>query len=157
MSDAVARLVDRVEIEELLARYSTALDSRDWHLLSTVFLPDATCDYGAGRHPEGLGAITDFIRGTIGDLDATQHLVGNVVIDVRGDEATADCYLISQHIRKGTAGGDHYFLGGRYSDRVVRTPAGWRISHRTLHRMWTSGNREVVRRPTEAAGGDPTV
>jgi hypothetical protein len=146
MSDAVARLVDRVEIEELLARYSTALDSRDWHLLSTVFLPDATCDYGAGRHPEGLGAITDFIRGTIGDLDATQHLVGNVVIDVRGDEATADCYLISQHIRENAPGGEHYLLGGRYADRLVRTPGGWRIAHRTLHRMWATGNRDVVRR-----------
>jgi hypothetical protein len=73
--------------------------------------------------------------------------VGNVVVAVDGDEATADCYLISQHIRQGTPGGDHYLLGGRYSDRVVRTPAGWRIAHRTLHRMWTTGNRDVVRRP----------
>jgi 3-phenylpropionate/cinnamic acid dioxygenase small subunit len=147
MSDALQQLLDRVEISDLLARYSTALDSRDWELLAEVFLPDAACDYGTLGNPRGLAAITDLIRGTIGDLDATQHLVGNVVAAVHGDEGTADCYLISQHIRRGTPGGDHYFLGGRYSDRVVRTPAGWRIAHRTLHRMWTSGNRDVVRRP----------
>ena len=147
MSDALQQLLDRAEISDLLARYSTALDSRDWPLLGTVFAPDAVCDYGTLGNPSGLDEITALIRGTIGDLDATQHLVGNVVVDVRGDEATADCYLISQHIRRDTPGGDHYFLGGRYSDRLVRTADGWRIAHRTLHRMWTSGNREVVRRP----------
>jgi 3-phenylpropionate/cinnamic acid dioxygenase small subunit len=147
MPDALQALQDRIEIGELLARYSTALDGRDWDLLSEVFLPDAECDYGTLGTPRGVEEITSLVRGTIGDLDATQHLVGNVVVTVRGDEATADCYLISQHIRRGTPGGDHYLLGGRYSDRVVRTAAGWRIAHRTLHRLWTTGNRDVVRRP----------
>ncbi len=147
MPDAVQVLLDRIEIGELLARYSTALDSRDWDLLGEVFLPDAECDYGSLGNPHGVEEITALVRGTIADLDATQHLVGNVVVSVRGDEATAECYLISQHIRQGTPGGDHYLLGGRYTDRVVRTPAGWRIAHRTLHRMWTTGNRDVVRRP----------
>lgn len=147
MPDALQVLQDRIEIGELLARYSTALDSREWAQLAEVFLPDAECDYGALGNPRGIEEITALISGTIGDLDATQHLVGNVVVAVDGDEATADCYLISQHIRQGTPGGAHYLLGGRYSDRVVRTPAGWRIAHRTLHRMWTTGNRDVVRRP----------
>jgi 3-phenylpropionate/cinnamic acid dioxygenase small subunit len=147
MPDDLQLLADRIEIGELLARYSTALDDRDWPLLADVFLPDAVCDYGSLGNPRGVDEITTLVRRTINDLDATQHLVGNVVVKVHGDEATADCYLISQHIRKGTPGGDHYLLGGRYSDRVVRTPAGWRIAHRTLHRMWTSGNRDVVRRP----------
>jgi 3-phenylpropionate/cinnamic acid dioxygenase small subunit len=150
--DVLQQLLDRAEITDLLARYSTALDARQWDLLGEVFTPDAVCDYGSLGTPQGVAAITALISGTIADLDATQHLVGNVVVSVDGDEATADCYLISQHIRQGTPGGDHYFLGGRYRDRVVRTPAGWRIAHRTLHRMWTSGNRDVVRRPT---GGEP--
>ena len=147
MPDDLQSLADRIEIGELLARYSTALDGRDWALLDEVFLPDAECDYGALGNPRGVDEITTLVRGTIGDLDSTQHLVGNVVVTVHGDEATADCYLISQHIRRDTPGGDHYMLGGRYSDRLVRTPAGWRIAHRTLHRMWTTGNRDVVRRP----------
>ena len=147
MPDDLQVLVDRAEIGELLARYSTALDNREWDSLAEVFTPDAECDYGSLGNPHGVEEITTLIRSTIADLDSTQHLVGNVVVSVRGDEATADCYLISQHIRQCTTGGDHYLLGGRYSDRVVRTPAGWRIAHRTLHRMWTTGNRDVVRRP----------
>ena len=147
MPDDLQALRDRIEIGELLALYCTALDERRWELLGEVFLPDAACDYGSLGRPDGVEEITTLIRGTIGDLDATQHLVGNVVVRVDGDDATADSYLISQHIRAGTPGGDHYLLGGRYADRVVRAPAGWRIAHRTLHRMWTTGNRDVVRRP----------
>lgn len=150
MPDDLRDLRDRIEIGELLARYATALDERGWDLLGDVFLPDATCDFGALGRPRGVAEITALVRDTIGDLDATQHLIGNVVVRVDGDEATADCYLISQHVRAGTPGGEHYLLGGRYADRVVRTPAGWRIAHRTLHRMWTTGNRDVVRRPGQA-------
>ena len=61
MPDALQELLDRVEIGDLLARYSTALDSRDWDLLGEVFLPDAVCDYGALGNPQGVDAITALI------------------------------------------------------------------------------------------------
>lgn len=147
MADRLQELLDRVDIGEVLARYCSALDARDWTGLEAVFTPDAGCDYGALGNPHGAAEIASLIRSTIGDLDATQHLIGNVTVTVQGDTATADCSLIAQHIRADTPGGDHYLLGGRYSDRLVRTPEGWRIAHRTLHRIWTTGNRDVVRRP----------
>ncbi len=147
MTDRLQELVDHVEIGDVLARYCSALDSRDWAGLESVFTADARCNYGALGNPHSAAEIASLIRSTIGDLDVTQHLIGNVTVAVLGDAATADCYLISQHIRAGAPGGDHYLLGGRYSDRLVRTPEGWRIAQRTLHRMWTTGNRDVVRRP----------
>lgn len=150
MADRLQELVDRADIGDLLARYCSALDSRDWAGLRSVFASDAVCDYGALGNPHGAEEIASLIRSTIGDLDATQHLIGNVTVEVEDDTATADCYLISQHIRAGAPGGDHYLLGGRYSDRLVRTAEGWRIAHRTLHRMWTTGNRDVVQRPAKA-------
>ena len=147
MTDALQCLLDRVEISDLLARYSTALDSRDWELLRDVFVPDADCEYGALGHPHGVDEIIALVRATLDGLDATQHLVGNIVVSVDGDAATAEAYLIAQHIRRGAAGGDDYLIGGRYSDLLARTPAGWRIAHRTIHRMWWTGNRDVIRRP----------
>lgn len=140
-------LVDRGQIGDLLAAYATALDTRDWDALGRVFAPGASCDYGSLGSPSGVGEITSLVRSTLDGLDATQHLIGNVTVKVDGDQATAECYLIAQHIRAGAPGGDHYLIGGRYSDRMVRTPDGWRISHRTLHRMWTTGNRGVIQRP----------
>lgn len=148
MTDPLQELLDRAEIADVLSRYSTALDTRSWELLDQVFTPDADCDYGALGTPSGVHSIVDLIRSTIGSLDATQHLIGNVTVAVAGDRASADCYLISQHIRAGAPGGEHYLLGGRYSDRLARTQDGWRITHRTLHRLWSTGNRDVVTRPT---------
>ena len=48
---------DRIEIGDLLVRYSRAIDTKDWALLDTVFLPDARVDYKssggiAGPYPE---------------------------------------------------------------------------------------------------------
>jgi 3-phenylpropionate/cinnamic acid dioxygenase small subunit len=147
MTDDLQGLLDRVEISDLLARYSTALDSRDWELLRDVFVPDADCEYGALGHPRSVDEIIALVRGTLDGLDATQHLVGNIVVAVDGDAATAETYLIAQHIRRGAPGGEAYMIGGRYSDHAVRTPAGWRIQHRTIHRMWWTGNRDVIQRP----------
>ena len=84
---------------------------------------------------------------SIGGLDATQHLVGKSIIEFSpdGDSAEVRTYLISQHIRESTPGPvKHYFLGGEYADRVVRTPGGWRIAYRRLDRMWKQGDRAVI-------------
>jgi 3-phenylpropionate/cinnamic acid dioxygenase small subunit len=153
VTDRVQELCDRLDIAEVLARYCDALDQRRWELLAAVFAADASADYGSVGTPTGVEAIASAIRNTIENLDATQHLIGNVQVQVQGDTATAQCYLISQHVRAGQPGGEEYLLGGRYVDELARTPDGWRITFRRLDRMWTSGNRDVVRRATPPAGG----
>lgn len=148
MTHLVQQTADRLDIGEVLARYCQALDTRQWSLLGSVFAPDACCDYGSVGTPHGIDEIVAAIRGTIEDLDATQHLIGNLQVWLTGDTASASCYLISQHVRHGEPGGEHYMVGGSYKDQLVRSPDGWRISFRRLDRMWSSGNRDVVRRPS---------
>ncbi len=140
-------ITDRIEIDELLARYARALDYRNFHELDDIFTPDATFDAGGLGSPMGPAAIREMIEGTIGHLDATQHLVGKSLIDFAddGDSAEVRTYLISQHIRESAPGPvKNYFLGGEYYDRVVRTPAGWRIAYRRLDRLWKQGDRAVI-------------
>ena len=79
-------------------------------------------------------------------LDATAHMVANHRILVEGDKGSCECYLMAQHLRKGTPGGDLYMIAGRYRDEVARTPQGWRIASRVLTRVWIQGNRAVVTR-----------
>jgi 3-phenylpropionate/cinnamic acid dioxygenase small subunit len=136
---------DRIEIEELLVRYSRAIDSRDFDTLETLFTEDATFDAGGLGCPTDAKAIRAMIEGTLTGLDATQHLVGKSLIELDGDQAEVRTYLISQHIRESAPGPvKHYFLGGEYADRVVRTPAGWRIAYRRLDRLWKQGDRAVI-------------
>jgi hypothetical protein len=140
--NALRDLADWAEISAVITRYCTALDTRNWELLRDVFTPDAVRDGGTG----GADGIIALVRRTLERVDTTQHLVGNLVVHLEGDEATATSAAIAQHVRAGAPGGPDYLVGARYSDRLVRTPAGWRIAHRTIHRVWRTGNREVIPR-----------
>lgn len=147
MAFTLEQISDRIEIDELLARYSRALDYRDFDELEQIFTPDGEFDAGGLGHPHGPAAIRAMIEGTIGGLDATQHLVGKSIIEFSedGNSAEVRTYLISQHIRESAPGPvKHYFLGGEYADRVVRTADGWRIAYRRLDRMWKQGDRAVI-------------
>jgi 3-phenylpropionate/cinnamic acid dioxygenase small subunit len=139
------QISDRIEIEELLVRYSRALDHREFDTLETLFTENAVFDAGSLGCPTGAGEIRAMIEGTLTGLDATQHLVGKSLIEIDGDSAEVRTYLISQHIREATPGPvKHYFVGGEYADRLMRTPEGWKIAYRRLDRMWKHGDRAVI-------------
>lgn len=141
----LAMLLDERNIVAVVTRYCRALDTKDWALLTTVFLADATADLGNPLRLEGVAAIVDRIRLALENLDDSQHLVGNHEVVVDGDSATHRCYLQAQHVRHAAVGGPNYIVAGRYEDRLLRTPDGWRIAHRTLVVMWTEGNLAVAR------------
>jgi hypothetical protein len=133
-------LADRLAIVEVTHDYCWALDTNTWDALDDVFLPDATADLG--RPLEGREAIKARIREALEPLDDSQHLVATHQVRLNGDRATCRCYLQAQHVNDG----DTFMFGGRYEDRFVRTAAGWRIEHRTIVQMWTSGNPAVLGR-----------
>ena len=140
----IQMLLDEREVVAVATRYCRALDTQDWPLLTAVFLPDATADLATTSLLVGVDAITNRIRTALENLDDCQHLVGNHEVTIDGDSATHRCYLQAQHVRVAAVGGPNYLVGGRYEDRMVRTPDGWRIAHRTLTVMWTDGNIVVA-------------
>lgn len=146
MDDALQVLLDEREITKLCHRYAMALDSRDWDLLRTCFVDAAVAVYEGIGECSGYDAIEALCRSALEPLTRTQHLLGNVDVVVDGQKATCTCYLQAQHVKEGTAGGDLFALGGRYTDALVRTADGWRIAHRTLTTWWTDGNPAVVAR-----------
>jgi hypothetical protein len=149
MSDPNSVLADKQAITEVLFRYGYALDGRDWAQLRSCFQPDVVGYYG-GDPLRGYEAIEQLCRVTLEPLSVSQHLIGNAMVSVEGDEATSSCYLHAQHVLPGTEGGEQFVFAGRYLDRLVRTPDGWRIAERTLQAMWTSGNAAVIARPLQS-------
>lgn len=137
MNDGIA---DRFEIIQVTHDYCWALDTKSWDELDDVFLPEATADLGWPL--EGREAIKARIRTALEHLDDSHHLVATHQVRVDGDEARCRCYLQAQHVKDG----DTFMYAGRYEDRFVRTPDGWRIAHRDIVQMWTDGNPAVVRR-----------
>ena len=131
---------DKDDIIELTVAYCWALDTRQYDDLDAVFLPDATAELG--RSLDGLDAIKGRIAEALDPLDASQHMVATHQVKVDGDRATGRTYLQAQHVK----GGALFMVGGRYDDRFVRTPGGWRIEHRELTVLWTDGDPAVLQR-----------
>lgn len=144
-TDALRRLLDQKDVADLCVRYTSALDKRDWQLLESCFTSNPIFVHPGGRL-EGFAAILARTSAALEPLDATQHLLGNVVVTVDGDAATATSYFQAQHVRAGTPGGDTYLIAGSYADSLVRTADGWRIAERVQAYMWRDGNRAVVAR-----------
>jgi len=145
VNSALAELLDKYQIADLCARYAYALDQKDWSALRACFT-DAPVFVHPGGRIEGVDGIVGRARGALEPLDASQHLLGNIVIDVDCDDATSICYFQAQHVRAGTPGGDTYLIAGRYADRLVRTSQGWLIAERVQAYLWRDGNRAVVAR-----------
>ena len=142
--DALQNLLDERDILAVATRYCRALDTKDWSLLDSVFLVDATGQLGSPTLLSGRDALVARIAKALDGLDDSPHLVGNHEVTVTGETATHRCYLQAQHIRADADGGPNYMVAGRYEDRLQRTDDGWRIAHRTLTVMWTDGNIAVV-------------
>ena len=138
-------LADRAAIVDAVIAYATALDTRDWQKLGSLFADDACWEYsGSGERLLGPNAIVARISASLVRFDATQHLNGNHVTAVHGDEAEHTCYYQAQHVRLGLADGDKFLGGGRYDDRLRRTSDGWLFTHRKIISVWSEGNPAVI-------------
>ena len=146
METRLQAALDRQEIENLLVRYTIALDTRDWELLSTCFTEDARYRFGHAGDVAGFEAIKEVCSRSLDPLDASQHLVGAAHVEIDGDTARSRCSFQAQHVRRAAEGGRNYIVAGTYVDELRRTGSGWRIEFRELERVWTDGNPAVLGR-----------
>ena len=65
----------------------------------------------------------------------TQHFLGQINLQIDGDEATGEVYFQAYH-KHATEGFDR-FICGRYIDRYRRVNGSWLMSHRTEAVDWT--------------------
>ena len=124
-------MTDRDEIVDVLVRYATGIDSRDWRLFRSCFSDDARFDYGGIGQWDTPEAITDYMRAA--HSGPSMHRLSNFVIDIDGDRATSRTYVDAVVMGPKGFGAVENF--GWYDDEWVRTPGGWRISfrHTMLH------------------------
>ena len=125
---SAAVLGDRVAVEELLSRYTWAIDAQEWDDLPGLFTPDVTIDYRelAGEEAlfHGVPDATAFLRKALGwREDALPwHFFSNSIIAIDGDLATSRHYMHNRHLT----------VLGRYYLQFLRTDQGWRITSLTL-------------------------
>jgi hypothetical protein len=125
MIDTADTLADKQAIAEVLSRYCHAVDRIDPELGSKIWHPDATAHYEGIF--EGTGQdLMAFVFEAHRLTDATSHQLANILIDLDGDQATAESY-VHACIR---SGGSDIVVRGRYSDALSRRDGEWRIDDR---------------------------
>ena len=140
---AVRNVIDGQAVCDVLVRYVHALDARDWPTVAECFASDAVFVHPGGR-VDGPAAVVARAQAALGPLDASQHLLGSVLVTVDRDSAGATSYFQAQHVRTGAPGGDLYVIAGTYRDRLRRDPEGWKIAERVQEYTWRSGNPDVI-------------
>ena len=144
---------ERLAVSDVLHRYATAIDTKDFDLLHQVFDAEVETDFtsfGGQVARCSRAEWIDTIRKTVGNLDATQHLTGNHVHRIDGNRANLVAYLQAFHRFSGSRGEPDYFIGGYYDCDLVKTASGWRITRYALNTTWQRGNRDVMREAARA-------
>lgn len=129
-SDRLQVLFDERDIERTLKQFARAMDDRDWTAVADILAEDAEGDFGTGRL-RGSAAIVELIRGYLDNCGPTQHLLGNVVIEVDGDTAISRAYVHDVHLRSDADPLCRFYTLGDYTDTWQRRPdRSWRIKER---------------------------
>ena len=138
----VNELQDHADIHRLIDEYGKAMDERRWEDWEAVFSEDAVCHYpwGETHGRAGMGAKCEEI---LKDFLVTEHLSGNVLIDLEGDHARSRRNVWITCIKPDDQPGVHFTEGGVYTCEHVRTPDGWRFSRVVLSIKWAQNGEAL--------------
>lgn len=147
-------VADRLEIEQLIARYVHAIDKSDYVALDDVFTPVTTFDFSAiGGICDTWPVVREWWASRHDVYVRYLHLMVNSVVDFRSDdEATACSKVFNPCGILGPEGELHeYIVVGRWDDVLSRTEVGWRITQRMWLHDWISGDYPLEELPGAVA------
>lgn len=147
--DAVRSELDRLlserEIERNLQAFARGMDARDWAAVRSIMTDDAVGEFGRGTEV-GADRVVDSIREFLDVCGPTQHLLGNIVVEVDGETARSHAYVSDMHLGAGDRSTITFSTLGEYHDDWVRIDGRWRMTARTKDSRAVLGSFEVFRR-----------
>jgi 3-phenylpropionate/cinnamic acid dioxygenase small subunit len=121
---------DKEQIAEVLVRYATGIDSKDWPLLRSCWTDEIDVDYQQLGRFTSADALTEVMTRLHENMGPTYHRLSNFVIAVDGDRATARSYVHAVLMLQPDDSTNWVDALGHYDDIFVRTQGGWRIRER---------------------------
>lgn len=142
--DAIQRLLDKAAIEDVLTRYTYALDTLDADAYAGVFAEDAVFDMGGGRTRKGRAEIRGIITGlqqsraereAAGTTPPTlmHHVMTNATLEIVSDDE-ARHYAYWMTILGDADNSYHVAAMGHYEDVLMKRDGEWLIQTRKLLR-----------------------
>jgi len=128
-------LSDHVAIQDLISRYTNAVNQRDWDALAAVFAKNAIWDCGDVEGFTflftGLSNVVSGIAGVVEPCEVCVQTIHAVVVEIDGDRATATTTVHEMARVKGGMG-MNLMIGTYYDDIVRDDDSEWRFAKRTF-------------------------
>ena len=115
---------DYIDIQQLYARYYTAIDSGKGEAWADTFVPDGVFNELKGRDAL-VNLVHDYYRN--GGGNTRRHWHTNLVITATAEGATGSVYLMQVDVK---ARPPVIYSHSHYDDVLVKTPRGWLFKSR---------------------------
>ncbi|KAF2440912.1 hypothetical protein P171DRAFT_523931 [Karstenula rhodostoma CBS 690.94] len=147
--------LDALAIQNTLARYCEALDTKNWPLLKKVFAEDVEADYPFHHSLRGVDGVAEAIEKRLGPI-LTHHSLttGSLVFADDGKSAVATTWFVGCHFGQGPHEGEVLQAWGRYvdvlgveegdSEGVPGASGVWRIRRREVGFTKRVGDERVM-------------
>lgn len=130
-------LLDKSRITELLTRYLRAIDRGDIDCLRKCYLAGATEEHGGLYTGPAQGYVDSIQEPLRNPRSVATHTLSNVLIDVAGDRARSEHYVLALTRVKASGMVADHLVASRIIDDLQRTGDGWRIARRRLRFDWS--------------------
>lgn len=132
----VRRLQDRVDILEAMHAYCRHADNLDGDAMAALFVEDCVANFIPGGEEtmlRGRRALNDFLNSALAvTVSGSHHIANEELIFETSDRVTLHCYMYSWQRFAGFPVTADCHRWGRYENRFVRTPDGWRMDRLRL-------------------------
>jgi hypothetical protein len=147
MTDALAQLIDKDRVGEVVTALFTTIDARDWAGVKACFASsvvfDATSLVGGAPSTTTPEQIITGWQAGLRPITHVHHQIGNLSIALAGDRARASCYGTSWHYRKHPSGRNTRTFVGTYDFELRRAGERWAIELFRYHLRFIDGNQTL--------------
>jgi hypothetical protein len=145
--------LQRNVLHDLIMLQARALDRADAELLGSLWHPGATVDLGffAGTAEE----FCPFILNATAGMQRMSHTVANEFVELRGEEAVAESYVLAFTTFEEQGGEDtagqavDEITAGRYLDRFARRDGVWKFTERRFVKDFSMRQPAKVESPED--------
>ena len=129
--------LDRIAIQDVMLRYATGVDEKDFTLYRSCFIDDVeVVDFGP-QPVHGADNWLYHVENAINKFRSTQHMLCPTYAVIDGDVAETRTDVQALHCPVDEAE-SNFILWATYKTRMVRSDTGWKIQH---HRLVTRSSR----------------
>jgi 3-phenylpropionate/cinnamic acid dioxygenase small subunit len=138
LAEEVRILRDHEEIRQAMYAYARGVDRGDQDLLNACFHDQADDDHGnfKGDKATALAALEKSAKNKA--TLASVHHLGNILIDLKGEEADVETYFMASQTKREEDGRTFTRMRvGRYLDHFVKEDGVWQVIKRKVIDDWS--------------------